>query len=213
MGAVLDRKALVAVMTAMAAEDSSALPRFVREFGDHLARSVNAILRSMGRSDLGRHPADMDYLVWTAALVIFDRAGRWDPTGSRPWVWAHRAIRAEVVGWMGHASVAFDSRLHSSAENEISEASADVTLRSLANSHDEVARWIAAVEDVANERDRQVHVEYQTQKHLGDRSPATTVSAMFDLTPCNVRQIDTRVRRRLAAHPFSSSTIAPALIG
>lgn len=213
MGTALDQTALVDVMADMAAGDTAALPRFVHEFGDHLARSVGGILKSMGRSDLGRHPAERDYLMWSAAIVIFDRAPRWDPTGSRPWVWSHRAIRAEVVAWMGHASITFDPDIHASRGANQVAAGADVTLRSLADSHEEVAHWIAAVEDVANERDRHVHVEYQTQKHLGDLSPAVTVSVMFDLTPSNVRQIDTRVRRRLAAHPFSASAIAPALIG
>ena len=215
MGAMLDRATLVDMMADMATGDSSVLPEFVQEFGDHLARSVGGVLKSMGRSDLGRQPADMEYLVWSAAIVVFDRAARWDPAGSLPWVWSHRAIRAEVVAWMGHSSVTFDPRTHSTADGDKGSktTTADVTLRSLANRHEEVAHWIAAVDDVANERDRHVHVEYQTQKHLGDRSPARTVSTMFGLTPSNVRQIDTRVRRRLAAHPFGASTIASALIG
>ncbi len=43
-----------------------------------------------------------------------------------------------------------------------------------------------------------MHLEYQVQKALGDRSPANTVGVMFDLSPANVRQIDRRVRRKLS---------------
>jgi len=213
MSAQLDHATLVDVMNKMAAGEGAAVAELVDAFGGHLAKSVGGILKSMGRSDLARNSADMDYLVWTAAIVVFDRAGRWDPRGSRPWVWAHRSIRAEVVSWMGHPRVVFDPRFHVSAGCDTGPAGADISLRSLASSHDEIACWLAAVEDVANDRDQRVHLEYQTQKHLGDRSPANTVASMFDLSPANVRQIDKRVRLRLAAHQFAASEIAPALVG
>ena len=62
-----------------------------------------------------------------------------------------------------------------------------------------VALLDEAIEVVANERDRRVHLEYRIQKRSGDASPAHTVAAEFGLTPENVRQIDSRVRRRLRA--------------
>lgn len=213
MNAELNRENLVATMSKMASGDVTALSHFVDEFGPHLARSVGGVLKSMGRSDVARRDIDMHFLVWSSALVIFDRAHRWNEAGSRPWVWAHRAIRAEVVAWLGHPSVVFDPHVHVAAECDTSVAAGQLNLHTLADDHVEVARWISAVEEVANERDRLVHVEYQTQKHLGDRSPATTVSSMFGLSPANVRQIDRRVRKRLASHPFHASEIAPMVIG
>lgn len=213
MSTEIDRVTLVDIMGRMAAEDNAAIVQLVAEFGDHLARSAGGIVRSMGRSDLVRGKSDMDYLVWSAAIVLLDNAKGWDPGGSLPWVWAHRSIRAEVVAWMGHPAVEFDPHIHVGESCDTADADADIDLQSLAHEHEELGQWISAVEDVANERDSLVHLEYQTQKHLGDRSPARTVSTMFDLSPSNVRQIDTRVRRRLSAHPFGVSEVAPALVG
>lgn len=218
MSAEIDRVRLAELMGKIAAQngaapDSTALVQLVAEFGDHLARSVGGIAKSLGRGDLLRSAADRDYLVWSAAIVLFDRAKNWDPAGSLPWVWAYRSIRAEVVAWIGHPSVAFDPRIHVRESCDTDGSGADIDLRALACQHEEVAQWFSAVGEVASERDRLVHLEYQTQKHLGDRSPAHTVSNMFGLSPANVRQIDTRVRRRLAAHPFGVAKVAPALVG
>lgn len=213
MTAQIDRQELNHLMARLAVDDAAALSEFVDQFGEHLAKSVGGILKSLHRRDVTRRLVDKDFLVWSAALILFDRADRWDPSGSLPWVWAHRAIRAEVVSWAGHPRVEFDPLLHveNNCDNPVPQT--DIDLRELACHHEEIANWMTAVDEVANSRDRRVHVEYQTQKHLGDRSPANTVSAMFNLSPANIRQIDRRVRRRLAAHPFHASAIAPALIG
>ena len=68
----------------------------------------------------------------------------------------------------------------------------------LAGEYHEVHQLLIALDAIASERDGQVHLEYQVQKALGDRSPANTVGAMFDLSPANVRQIDRRLRRKLS---------------
>jgi len=186
-------------MADMASGESDALFRFIDEFRPDLTTSVRSTLGSLGRSDVTAKPADLEFLVLSAALVLFDRADRWCSGGAPPWIWAARAIRAEIVQWLGHPRVEFVADRHARTVGGAVAAPADVRLDELAERHDGVAMWLAAVRDVAGERDRSVHLEYQTQKSLGDPSPANTVAAQFGLTPANVRQIDARIRRRLRA--------------
>lgn len=202
---------LRSLMAAMARKDSGALFRFIDEFRAELSRTVRSIVGSMSRGDVSRKAAEVDFLVLSAALVVFDRAPGWQPGGAAPWVWANRAIRDEVVRWLGQPRVEFIAECHAApggaggsggsggAGGTAQSAGRDVTYEALAPQCEDVARWLAEVRQVAGERDQRVHIEYQTQKALGDPSPANTVAAQFGLQPANVRQIDARVRRRLDA--------------
>ena len=187
---------LETMMSRMADGHSDALFALLARYRDELVKSVRWILRDLGRADVGFVEADLDYLVHTAALVVFDRARGWRPGAAKPWVWAHRSIRAEIVTWLGHPRVEFDAQMHERTAPG-STIVPEIDLSSLAQRDERIADWLGQVDEVANDRDRQVHLEYQIQKHLGDRSPAHTVAAMFDLSPSNVRQIDARVRRRV----------------
>lgn len=209
------------LMADMAAGRSEAFFRLLDVYRADLTKSVRWILRDLGRSDAAPSgSADLDYLVHTAALVVFDRASGWKPGAALPWVWAHRSIRSEIVRWLGHPRMAFDPGVHDAAAHTSHDA-ADLDLRSLAARDHRIADWLEQVEAVANERDQKVHLEYQIQKHLGDRSPALTVASLFRLSPSNVRQIDARVRRKLgpglfqqparAARRTNSSTLAKAV--
>ena len=185
-------------MEAMAAGDRMALFEFVDTFRLELASTVRGIVASLHRHDVARRPADIDFLVMSAALVIYDRADGWAADGALPWSWAYRPIRAEVVAWLGHPRVELLPDCHDTVRPaDLTASGSDVDLRKLAEEHEPIRRWLAKLLDVPSERDRAVHTEYQIQKLLGDRSPAHTVADMFNLTPANVRQIDLRVRRRL----------------
>jgi len=186
------------LMRGMAERDSGALFKFVDEFRSELTSTVRSILGSVGRSDVGASQSDVDFLVLSAALVLYDRAPRWQPGGAPPWLWANRAIRAEIVTWLGHPRVEFVAEWHAPRATQSMVCVSDVNFDVLADSCREVADWLADVKQVANERDQRIHIEYQTQKSLGDPSPANTVAAEFGLQPANIRQIDARVRRRLA---------------
>ena len=186
------------LMRGMAERDSGALFHFVDEFRSDLTSTVRSILGSVGRSDVGARQSDVDFLVLSAALVLYDRAPRWQPGGAPPWLWANRAIRGEIVTWLGHPRVEFVPEWHALGVEPPMASGGDVNFDVLADSCGEVADWIADVKRVANERDQRIHIEYQTQKSLGDPSPANTVGAEFGLQPANIRQIDARVRRRLA---------------
>lgn len=193
---------LRSLMAAMAQNDSGALFRFIDEFRAELGRTVRSIVGSMARGDVSRKATEVDFLVLSAALVVFDRAPGWQPDGAAPWVWANRAIRDEVVRWLGHPRVEFIAECHAEpgrAGGAARSTGRDIDYAALASQCEDVARWLAEVRQVAGERDQRVHIEYQTQKALGDPSPANTVAAEFGLQPANVRQIDARIRRRLGA--------------
>lgn len=186
------------LMDAMAQNDAAALFVFIDEFGPQLAATVRSILGSVGRRDANRCPTDVEFLVLSAGLVIYDRAAGWDCDGAVPWLWAYRAIRAEVIGWLGHPRVEFISEFHGPRSADRQPVCADVTFRDLAAHRADIAEWITVVEGLTTERNANVHIEYQTQKSLGDPSPAHTVGREFGLRPANVRQIDRRVRSKLA---------------
>jgi hypothetical protein len=102
-------------MAGMAAGDPEALFGFVDEFGPRLAGVVGQQLRSYGRRDVAGDPDQLAFLVHSAALAVFDRAGGWRADGARPWTWAARAIRHEVDRYLGHPSVAYDPVRHDAA--------------------------------------------------------------------------------------------------
>jgi len=197
---------LCTLMQDMTAKDSEALFVFVQEFQSELSKTIRSILGSVGRRDVSSKAAEVDFLVLSAALVIFDRAARWQPGGAPPWVWANRPIRAEVVRWLGHPRVEFEAELHASTPTVLPVVTSDINYEVVAAQCEEVAAWLTEVRLVASERDQRVHIEYQTQKSLGDPSPAHTVAAEFGLQPANVRQIDARVRRRLTSTAMPASS-------
>ncbi len=193
-------------MALMATGDHAALFPFITESGGELAGVVRRLLVALNRPDVARSHEDVDYLVQSAAFVLFDRAAAWDPSGALPWTWAERAIRAEIVAWLGHPAVEWDGQAHSPPAREPVMVTPDIV--DLAATHEVLQRLLLALDDVASERDAQVHLEYQVQKALGDRAPANTVADMFDLTPPNVRQIDRRVRQRLGELRANDSAYA-----
>lgn len=206
----IDRGEVARLMAQMAAGDAAAVFAFVAAFGGRLAGAVRRQLFSLGRREVASRTDEVDFLVQSAALALFDRAAGWSPDGALPWVWAERAIRAEVVAYLGHPSVELDAERIGVGSAATTTGAAVPPRRSvdgpgpddfdeLAHRDPTVGLLHEAIGEVANERDRRVHVEYRIQKRSGDASPAHTVAAEFGLTPQNVRQIDSRVRRRLRA--------------
>lgn len=215
----IDRDEVARLMAQMAAGDPAAVFALVASFGGRLAGVVRRQLFAFGRRDVAADPHEVDYLVQSAALVLFDRAASWSPDGALPWTWAERAIRAEVVAYLGHPSVELEpDRLDAArgaagsgapadrpADGAVGTRAADRPGSAAVEFDDLVARipTVAlldqAIGAVASERDRRVHLEYRIQKRSGDASPAHTVASEFGLSPENVRQIDSRVRRRLRA--------------
>lgn len=203
----IDRVLLVRLMAAMAAGDQAALFPFFEEFGDRLRGTVRSSLRSLQRHDVAANPEDVHHLALDAAMIIFDRAASWNPDGALPWTWARRAIHAEVVRFLGHPSVDI-TELGLENHEAPTALGTDVDLRVLAADHDGLALLVQALTEIASDRDADVHLQFQTQKVLGDPSPAHTVADLSDLSPANVRQINNRVRRKLSALAARNPTFA-----
>jgi hypothetical protein len=82
-------------------------------------------------------------------------------------------------------------------------------VRRLAELEPRAALWWDAVGTLTSDRNRRVYFEFELQKALGDRSPASTVGRLFGLKPDNVRQIARRVRTRLIDRIRSDARLAP----
>ena len=197
-----ERVRLVTLMAAMAEGDQGAVFALVAELGHHLAGTVRAQLRSYGRHDLLHDPDEVEGLVLTAAFEILDRAGSWDPDGAPPWVWARNAIRAAVVREIGHASVELDPELLGEREGwdslDGSSSLDELDPFDPCGAHDPRLRLLGeALGATASPRDQLVVRQFLLQKAYGDPSPSHTVAADLGLGPDNVRQIVSRVGRRL----------------
>jgi hypothetical protein len=203
-------------MAALAAGEHHRVVELVDDFGGQLRAAVHRHLRSFGRHDLVGRSDDVDYLVWTAALVVLDRAASWDPAGAMPWTWADKAIRSAIGQDIGHATLPFDDvdpygdapnappppppPPHAAGGDLPVAAGSDdglAELRALGRYDDRFLLLVEALGIVGRARDRAAHVQYGVQKHLGDPSPALTVGREMGLRPDHVRQIDRRMRVRL----------------
>jgi hypothetical protein len=69
----------------------------------------------------------------------------------------------------------------------------------LAERHEQVRLLLDAVSVTASERDQAVVGQFLIQKAFGDPSPSHTVAAECGPSPANVRQIVSRLRRKLQA--------------
>jgi len=194
----IDREQLARLMAALPG-DLGVLAEFIDAYGGRLAGVVGSILVGFGRRDVLRDDDEMMGLVVEAALVIQDNAAAWSPDGGAlPWNWARKGIVSAVVRVIGHPQVeAEEERL---ASTPVESGAGVLDVHDVAARHPRLALLLEAIGRVdASERDRHVHLEYRLQSLLGDPSPAHTVAAPFGLTPANVRQIDRRMRTKLAA--------------
>lgn len=195
------RKLLEEVMRRLIVGELEMVWALSTEFGSELARPVTRHLHSMGRGEVASDADRVGNLVMDVAFWFLDHGSAYDPSGSLPWVWAEKPIRSLIAAEIGHRSVAIDAAEFGSAVASIEEPSLEpavVELRSLAELEPTVALLIEAVEIVGSERDAKVHLEYRVQWALGDPSPSHTVASMAGLEAANVRQIDTRMRKKVA---------------
>ncbi len=177
------------------------------EFGEDLARVIKRHLHSMGRGEVAAEEGRLEGLVIDVALWFLDHGSAYDPSASLPWVWADKAIWSLVSDEVGHRSVEFEPALAQQVAPSLEPAV--VELRSLAESEPTVALLIEAVEIVGSERDAKVHLEYRVQWALGDPSPSHTVAGMAGLEAANVRQIDTRMRKKVVRLASTDERFGP----
>lgn len=195
------RAHLETLMQRMAQGDFAALITLQTEFASSLRATVNHILRDLHRTDVQTDRDEMDGLVQTAALVIFDHAAGWQPDGALPWTWAYRAIRAAVVRAVGHPVGGSQEDLESEANAAGPVAgSADLgleELHALAPQVPEVALLLELLHEHLPERQANVFLDYQLLLRDGCTASSHTVASMYDTSPDNVRQIKRRSLKKL----------------
>jgi hypothetical protein len=190
------------IMSQLAANDRAFVWSLVEDFGDELAAVVRYNVASIGRREVLREEGRIEALFLDVAVLIFSVAPSWKADGGAlPWVWARRPIQQLVSAELGHRVDELDEATQLLAEALTqSEGMAEgqaVAVQTLAGTHSVVASLVDALRTAGSERQVAIHIEYGTQRALGDPSPAKTVGAMFDMKPDNVRQIDSRLRKRV----------------
>ncbi|MCB1007008.1 MAG: hypothetical protein KDB35_22685, partial [Acidimicrobiales bacterium] len=85
------------------------------------------------------------------------------------------------------------------------------TLRDAARRHSGASLLLEALGHGISERDANVWLDVLSEQAAGNRSPSVTVAQQHDLTPCAVRKICQRVRRRLNELGAAELRFAPLL--
>jgi hypothetical protein len=206
----IDHDELNEVMRLLATTEAAVLA-FVDVYRDRLRAVVRDHLRRLDRPDLASDAAEVDGLIWDVALFLQARAAAWQPGGALPWTWAERGIRHVIATAIGHAraDVDVDELDGEDRASQVGTDGDDIELEDLID-RPIVALLVRALDVVGcSDRDRRVHVEYRRQCAAGDPSPATTVGWQFGLRADHVRQIDRRVRAKLAALASGDDEFAP----
>ena len=216
---------LAEIMGQLAAGDETAAFALYERFGDKVGGTVRAVLRSRG---LTLVHDEVDGLVLEACLAIAAVASAWSPTGGAlPWVYARRRIENCVDRVVGQYTVPLDDYLRAVEEGEVArgpflagaggggEVSSVVdrplveALADLSPADDRCRLLHDALDRAAvSATDRELTLQYAAEQTSGNRSPATTVAAMFDLRDAAVRQRVHRSKRRLRAVAASEQRFA-----
>jgi DNA-directed RNA polymerase specialized sigma24 family protein len=209
---------LVAVMARLSEGDESAVVTLYERFGDRVAGTVRAVLRERG---LTLVHDEVGGLVLDACLAIAGVAGAWSPDGgAMPWTWARRRIERCVDRLLGQRTVPLDEHLHL-VESWVAPGAyvgldpddgrpLCTALAGLSATDDRVRLLDDAFDRAAvSPLDREVCLQYAAEQHTGNRSPATTVGAMFALKEPTVRQRVRRSRERLRRLAAADSRFAP----
>lgn len=199
--AVPSEEAIAAIMAELATGRGTSVFDLAEIARVPLERLVRGTLVRYGRRRAAADPDEIDFLVMTAAMVIFDRASGWMPGGSPPWVWARHAIRSAVAAHIGHATSGDDPCDLAGGGATRSPAGSDPmgdrTLADLVDVDERFRLLVEALDLVASPRDRRVVLDFIDQKSAGDPSPSHTVAELVGLSPANVRKIHSRVRGRV----------------
>jgi hypothetical protein len=150
-------------------------------------------------------PDQLDDLTRSAVVDIAGLAGTWRPDGGAlPWNWARQRILAQaftaVTGCHNSLNSDPDGDLPE-AETQFASASDEADLAEaldrLAGCVPEAELLLSGLNQVANERDRCIWLEYVAEQATGNPSPAGAVARIHGLAEPNVRKIVQRVRKGL----------------
>lgn len=212
-----DAARIAALMGRMAAGDGDAVFDLYEEFGDRLAAVMRRHLAAVGVTGATRD--DLEGLALDACLELASCAGAWRPDGgARPWTWAARRLRVLAARHAGIHTDELDEATcdqraghpaRPSSAGRLDEASAFATLQQAAARHPLAALLIDGLALVGSPRDQAIVLELRLQADLGDPSPSHTVSADLGASPDAVRQVATRMRRRLRRLAVTDERFAP----
>jgi DNA-directed RNA polymerase specialized sigma24 family protein len=197
------RDELVAIMARLADGDDAAVVTLLERFGAPIAGAVRRAARTRpGRLDA----AEVDVLVLDVCFELQRVAAGWSPDGGAlPWVWARHRVENVVDRHLGTVGDVLDEDRLAELDDRAVEGAERVEAGSMFDALERVAPDMAsarllteAFEEAAiSRRDREVLFEYAFEKASGNRAPAVTVAAAFDMKEATVRQAFRRARRRL----------------
>ncbi len=212
-----DTARIATLMRRLAEGDSDAVFDLYAEYGTRMAAVMRRHLAAVGVSVVTRD--DLDGLVIDACLELASCAGAWRPDGGAlPWTWASHRLRGVAARFVGvHADELdetgidhpVDGGARPPAATGRDEGSAFDTLRQIGRGHAMAALLLDALARVGSPRDQAIVLELRLQADLGDPSPSHTVSADLGASPDAVRQVATRMRRRLRRLAVTDERFAP----
>lgn len=203
---------VAALMARMADGDTDAVFDLYEAFGAPLAATMRRHLAAVGVAAAPRE--EVDGLVIDACLELFECSPAWRPDGGAlPWTWARSRLRALAARHVGiHADELDDAGLEGRPEVTAwdgDEGSAHEVLVGLAGAVPMAALLLDGLARVGSPRDQAIVLELRLQAALGDPSPSHTVAAGFGASPDAVRQVGSRMRRRLRRLAESDERFAP----
>ena len=216
-----DKARIADLMARMAEGDDDAIFALYGEYGARLAAVMRRHLAAVGVQGATRD--DVDGLVIDACIDLASCAGAWRPDGGAlPWTWAGNRLRGLAARFAGvHADELDDAALERAAVDSrvvrsdsdpgaaMAEGSAFEVLQHVGQDHPMAALLLDALALVASPRDQAVLLELRLQTALGDPSPSHTVGAALGARPDAVRQVGTRLRRRLRDLAATDERFAP----
>jgi len=203
-----DRARVAALMARMARGDDAAVFDLYEEFGARLAGVMRRHLRAVGVEGAPRD--DIDGLVIDACLELRACSGAWRADGGAlPWTWASARLRRLAARFVGIHADSLDeagARSHAGGADagdvgpaawDGDEGSAFEVLREAGAGHELAALLLDGLARVGSARDQAIVLELRLQADLSDPSPSHTVAAGLGTSPDAVRQVGSRMRRRL----------------
>lgn len=159
----------------------------------------------------------LDDIVRDLVVELIELAPSWRADGGAlPWVWARARLWSLAFARLGPLADDIDDHdLMTDVAPPVDRGAADEapieTLRDAARKHAGAALLLEALDHGISERDATVWLDVLSEQAAGNRSPSVTVAQQHDLTPCAVRKICQRVRRRLADLGATDVRFAPLL--
>jgi DNA-directed RNA polymerase specialized sigma24 family protein len=210
-----DRVRVAALMARMAAGDQGAVFELYDDCGARLAAVMRAHLAAVGVRDAPRE--EVDGLVMDACLELFACSGAWRPDGGAlPWTWAAARLRGLAARWVGVHADELDEAAFDAASGAVGpapwsgdEGSAYEVLREAGRHHGLAALLLDGLGLVGSPRDQAIVLELRLQADLGDPSPSHTVAVGLGSSPDAVRQVSSRMRRRLRRLADTDERFAP----